>query len=179
VGQSSGERLIRARTTRVSVGIFAVALFAGGCTSAAAKPTGGSSSGAARTSAPLVAPTVTSGESFAFFQDLSRVDPSLSSYVNSNQSVALRSLITDGAAFCAFLRRGGDVDDAMASVVVGAKSVESETHLPISVKTFNAVDAVALVDLCPKEQTLLPAADRSHIRSLTQSLSSAKGASGT
>ena len=180
VGQPGGERLIRPiPLAKVSVGLIAFVLLAGGCTSAAGKPTDGSSNGRARTSAPLVGPKVTSGESLAFFQDLSRVDPSLSSYVNSDQPVALRSLITDGSAFCAFLQRGGGVDDAMASVVVGAKSVESDTHLPISVTTFNAIDAVALVDLCPSEQTLLPAADRSHIQSLTDSLSSARGPSGT
>ncbi len=179
MGQPSGERLIRtAPKAKITAGVIVIALIAGGCTSAAEKPSAGSSPRRVTTSRPLVAPKVTSSASLAYFQDLSRVDPSLSTYVNSDESVALRALITDGSAFCAFLQRGGGVDSAMASVVVGAKSVESDTHLPISVKTFNAIDAVALVDLCPSEQASLPAADRSHIRSLTHSLSTARGASG-
>jgi len=84
--------------------------------------------------------------------------------------VALQALLTDGSAFCAFLKRGGGVDDAMESVVIGARSVESQTHLPKSVTTFNAIDAVALVELCPPEQKLLPSADQAHIESLSKSL---------
>jgi hypothetical protein len=90
--------------------------------------------------------------------------------LDSRQEVALQALLTDGSAFCAFLKRGGGVDDAMESVVIGARSVESQTHLPKSVTTFNAIDAVALVELCPPEQKLLPSADQAHIESLSKSL---------
>ena len=58
----------------------------------------------------------------------------------------------------------------MTSLVVGANSEESQTHLPATVTTYNTIDAVALLKLCPAEQKLIPAADRSRIRSLAQAL---------
>ena len=58
----------------------------------------------------------------------------------------------------------------MASVVIGARSVEPETHLPSTVTTFNAIDSIALLTLCPSEQRLVPGADRSRIRALGQAL---------
>ena len=147
---------------------FVVALV-GGCTSTADRS---ARSGAGRTAPAngrLVAPRTTYAQDAEYFQDVAKVDPSLSSYVDSRQEVALKALLTDGSAFCAFLERGGGVDSAMESVV-GARGVESETHLPTSVTTFNTIDAVALVDLCPAEQALLPLADRAHIKSLGKSL---------
>lgn len=141
---------------------------AGGCSASAGHSAAGPRTPPER---PLTAPKTSYAEDTEYFQDLARVDPSLSSYVESKQGVALQALLTGGSAFCAFLKRGGGVDNAMESLVVGADSVESRTHLPRSVATFNAIDSVALVDLCPAEQKLLPASDRAHIQSLSHSLS--------
>jgi hypothetical protein len=127
-------------------------------TTAAAPPT--------TASGPLVGPETTPVQDGAYFSDLARIDPDLATYVNSNGNVALQALLTDGSAFCAFLRRGGGIDNAMTSLVIGAKSVQSQTHLPASVTTFNAIDATSLVVLCPDEQSLIPAADRTKIRQL-------------
>jgi hypothetical protein len=85
--------------------------------------------------------------------------------------VALQALLTDGSAFCAFLARGGGIDVALEDTALGADSVESKTHLPRSVKTFNSIEAVALVTLCPSEQKLLPKADDAHIKALEHALS--------
>jgi len=126
---------------------------------------------------PLEPPEVTPAEDEAYFRDLATVDPSLSTYVNSEQGVGLQALITDGSAFCAFLSRGGGIDNAMESVVIGANSVEAQTHLPRSVRTFNAIDAVALIALCPGEQRVVPAATLGHIHQLEHSLASAPKAS--
>jgi hypothetical protein len=148
-----------------------VAVLAAGCSSggpSAARPT-------TTTAGPLLAPKTSYAEDTQYFQDLAKVDPGLSSYVESTQGVALQALLTDGAAFCAFLKRGGGVDNAMESVVIGARSVESKTHLPTSVATFNAIDAVSLVELCPTEQKLLPSADLAHVESLSRVLSGASG----
>ena len=84
--------------------------------------------------------------------------------------MALRALLTDGAAFCAFLLRGGGIDRALTSVAMGAKSVESQTHLPMKVVTFNTMEAVALLTLCPSERKLIPASDRVKIRTLGRAL---------
>ena len=81
-----------------------------------------------------------------------------------------RALLTDGSAFCAFLPRRGGIDEAMTSLVAGANSVEAQTHLPATVTTYNTIDAVALLELCPDEQKVLPAADRSRLRTLAQAL---------
>ena len=87
-------------------------------------------------------------------------------YEQQQGNVALRALLTDGSAFCAFLRTGGGIDNALVDVAVGARSTESETHLPLSVTTFNTIESVALLTLCPVYQKLLSAPDRSKIRAL-------------
>jgi hypothetical protein len=82
----------------------------------------------------------------------------------------LQALLTDGAAFCAFLNQGGGIDNAMESVVIGANSVEPKTHLPRSITTFNAIDAAALIALCPGEQGLIPKTSLEHIQALESAL---------
>jgi predicted solute-binding protein len=105
-----------------------------------------------------------------FLAEVTEVDPSLVAYEKKSGNVALRSLLTDGSAFCSFLKRDGDIDDAMVSVVLGAQHVETQTRLPMSVTTFNAVDAVALLSLCPSLQKSVPPSDLAKIRSLGASL---------
>jgi hypothetical protein len=109
---------------------------------------------------PLQAPPATPEQEGEFLTDVSEAD---------------RALLTDGSAFCAFLQRDGDVDQALVSLAVGARSVQNQTHLPLGVTTFNTIEAVALLTLCPGEQSLLPAADRSRITRLGQDLGQAQG----
>ena len=118
----------------------------------------------------LEAPKSTPTQDDAYFRDMATIDQSLSTYVTSEQGVALQALLTDGAAFCAFLKRSGGIDNAMESVVIGANSVEAQTHLPRSVSTFNAIDAAALIALCPDEQRLIPKTALQHIHELEQVL---------
>jgi hypothetical protein len=101
---------------------------------------------------------------------VTEVDPALATYEKTSGNVALRSLLTDGSAFCAFLKRDGDLDTAMVSVAVGARQVESQTQLPLSVTTFNAVDSVALLTLCPSLQSVVPTSDLARIRRLGAAL---------
>lgn len=119
---------------------------------------------------PLAAPTASAAEDGQFLAEVTEVDPALTTYEKSAGNVALRSLLTDGSAFCAFLSRDGDLDDAMVSVAVGARQVEPQTHLPLSVTTFNAIEAVALLTFCPSLQKVVPASDMSKIRELGASL---------
>lgn len=105
-----------------------------------------------------------------FLAEVTEVDPSLVAYEKKSGNVALRSLLTDGSAFCSFLKRDGDIDDAMVSVVLGAQHVETQSRLPMSVTTFNAIDAVALLSLCPSLQKSVPPSDMAKIRSLGASL---------
>ncbi len=107
--------------------------------------------------------------------DVTEADPALATYVQTQGNVALRALLTDGSAFCAFLQRDGGVDNAMVDLAVGAKSVEAQTHLPTSVTTFNAVEAVALLTLCPSYQKLLPASGQAKIRNLGDALADHSG----
>ena len=103
------------------------------------------------------------------------VDPALATYEQKEGNVALRALLTDGSAFCAFLQRGKGIDNALASVAVGARGDEAKTHLPLSVTTFNTIEAVALLTLCSHDQKLLPASVRSKIRKLGEALSTLTG----
>ncbi len=118
----------------------------------------------------MVGPKTTTVEDTQYLADVAAADPSLSAYVQKQGNTALDALLTDGSAFCAFLKRGGGIDNAMASLVIGARSDESKTHLPSTVTTFNTIDAVALITLCPDEQKLIPAADQARIESLAKSL---------
>jgi hypothetical protein len=129
---------------------------------------GGPSWGASK---PLAGPKTTAAKDSQYLLDVAKVDPALSSYVQQHGNVALRALLTDGAAFCAFLSRGGGIDAALTSVAVGARSVEAQTHLPLKVLTFNTMEAVALLTLCPADQKLIPAADRAKIRKLGRAVS--------
>ena len=100
--------------------------------------------------ARCVAPKTTAVEDAGYLTDVAKADPDLASYVQQDGNVALRAMLTDGAAFCAFLRRGGGIDTALVDVALGAHSVESQTHLPANVHTFNTLESVALIDLCPE-----------------------------
>jgi hypothetical protein len=118
----------------------------------------------------LIAPKTSAAQDARYLSDVAKSDPALSTYVQQQGSVALKAMLTDGGAFCAFLRRGGGIDNALLDVAAGAKSVESETHLPSGVTTFNAIEAVALIDLCPREQRLVPASVRTKLRRLRSAL---------
>jgi hypothetical protein len=120
---------------------------------------------------PLVAPKTTTTEDGAYLADVAKADSALATYVQKQGNVALRALLVDGSAFCAFLHRGGGIDNAILSVAVGAKSVESTTELPLTVTTFNTVESVALLELCPTEQSLVPASVRAKLRVLGEELS--------
>lgn len=119
----------------------------------------------------LSAPHDSVAQDGQFLADVTEADPSLVTYEKSEGNVALRSLLTDGSAFCAFLHRDGDIDGAMVSVAEGAQQDETQTHLPLSVTTFNAVDAVALLTLCPSLEAVVPASDMVKIRALGATLS--------
>jgi hypothetical protein len=114
----------------------------------------------------LTAPRSSAAQDAQFLSEVAEADPTLVTYEKKSGNVALRSLLTDGSAFCAFLNRDRDMDSAMVSVVVGARQVEAESHLPMTVTTFNAVDAVALLTLCPSLQSVVPKRDVTKIREL-------------
>ena len=118
----------------------------------------------------ISAPRTSAAQDGQYFMDLAKADPGLATYVQTEGNVALRALLTDGSAFCAFLQTGGGIDNAMASVVIGARSVEAQTHLPSTVRTFNAIDAVSLLTICPGDQRFVPEADRARVRALGQAL---------
>lgn len=107
--------------------------------------------------------------------DVTEADPALVTYEQKHGNVALRALLTDGSAFCALLRRGGGLDEALVAEAEGARDTESQTNLPLSVTTFNSIEAVALLTLCPSEQKLVPASVRSKIRDLGDTLTKRSG----
>ncbi len=121
-------------------------------------------------SAPLRAPKTTNAQDTRFFTDVAEADPTLASYEQKQGNVALRALLTDGAAFCALLAHEKELDAALVEEANGARSSEAQTHLPLSVTTFNTIESVALLTLCRSEQKLLPASDRTKIRQLGKML---------
>jgi hypothetical protein len=170
------------RRGRIGALLLAVAAVTTSC--GASRPTGSSpvtTAGSSPVTTAGSSPVTTAGSSLAapksspaqdaeYLSDLAQADSVLASYIQAQGNVALRALLTDGSAFCAFLQRGGGIDNAMTSLVIGANSDESQTHLPATVTTYNTIDAVALLKLCPAEQKLVPTADRSKIQQLAQTL---------
>jgi len=131
---------------------------------------GSSGNGAADPAGPLHAPETTPAQDNEYLLDVTKADPDLATYVQEQGDTALRALVTDGSAFCAFLAHGGGMDNALASVAIGARSVESQTSLPLAVATFNTMESVALVVLCPNEQRLVPASVQSELGALKTEL---------
>jgi hypothetical protein len=167
----------RQRSRRLTVGAIALLLVAAGAgtwmlsrgahsSTTPKSTTSASVPSPAKSSTPLTAPKASVAEEAQFLSEVTEVDPALTTYEKQSGNVALRSLLTDGSAFCAFLDRDRDIDTAMVSVAVGARQVESQTHLPMTVTTFNAVDSVALLTLCPSLQTVVPSSDMAKIRKL-------------
>jgi hypothetical protein len=163
-GRTAGHRWRRAAAA--SLAVLAVGAF--GSTSIAG------SAAAANKPKPLKAPKTTPAQDAQYLTDVAKADPALATYLQKEGNVGLRAVLTDGSAFCAFLRRGSGIDSAMVSLAVGARGVESKTHLPATVRTYNTVEAVALVALCPSELRLIPASDRTKIRKLGQELGPAQ-----
>jgi hypothetical protein len=162
-----------------------VAVGAAGCSGGPSTAAGSSStqpttnlSGTSGTS-PLKAPATSATDDAAYLSEVTEADPPLATYEQKHGNVALRALLTDGSGFCALLGRGGGVDKALVDLAVGARSDEAHTHLPLKVTTFNAIEAVALLTLCPSEQRFLPAADQTKIRQLGAALAGRSATSPT
>lgn len=139
--------------------------------SAAATSTSSTSS----KSAPLSAPKTTVEQDTKFFAEVTKADPSLETYAQGHGNVALEALLTDGSAFCALLKRGGGIDEALVEEAEGARSTEAQTSIPLSVTTFNTIESVALLTLCRSEQKLVPASVRSKLRRLADNLAKPSG----
>ena len=160
------------RSVGSAVVLAIVAVGAAPCGAAeSATTTASARSSIGRTHQPrLTAPRTTPAQDANYLADVGKADPDLATYVQQQGNVALKAMLTDGTAFCAFLDRGGGIDNALLDVAVGARSVESETHLPANVTTFNTIEAVALIVLCPSEQLRVPVSVRSKLNQLKKAL---------
>jgi hypothetical protein len=147
--------------------LLSVAAGAAACGSAGSGAASSTTSGSKADG--FVTPKTTVSQDSTYLLDVVKADPGLSTYAQSGQ-VADKALLVDGIAFCGYLHQGGGIDRALTSVAAGAQSLESTTHLPMSVTTFNTIEGVALVVLCPSEQKLLPSADQVKIRQLGRQL---------
>ncbi len=123
----------------------------------------------------LSAPKTTFAQDTKYLTDVTVADPALSKYEQKQGNLALRALLTDGSAFCALLTREKGLDAALVAEASGVRSAESQTHLPLSVTTFNTIESVALLTLCPSEQRLVPPSVRSKIHSLGKALGKRPG----
>ena len=126
----------------------------------------------ARSSGQLRAPKTSTAQDARYLTDLAEADSDLVSYANKYGNSALNGMLDDGLAFCAILRRGGGIDNALVSEAEGARADEKTTHLPLNVHTFNTLESLALIDLCPSEQRLVPASVRAKLSQLGGALKS-------
>jgi hypothetical protein len=168
----------RQRTRRavayVSV-VLAAVLLAACSQSSPPRSEATTSTTASNPSTPLSASKTTFAQDTKFFTDVTEADPALVTYEQKHGNVALQALLTDGSAFCALLKQGGGIDNALVAEADGARSTESQTSLPLSVTTFNTIESVALLTLCPSEQALVPASVRARIRNLGDALANRAG----
>ncbi len=148
---------------------------AGSATTTSTKPSGSKSATSPTSPRPLRAPKTSFAQDAKFFTDVGQADPALITYQQQYGNTALRALLTDGSAFCALVRRGGGINAALVAEAEGARSTEAQTNLPLSVTTFNTIESVALLTLCPSEQKRLPASVRSKIRRLGAALAQRPG----
>src|SRR5580704_16863598 len=72
-------------------------------------PTAPSTTSTPASATPRPAPKASVADDAQFLTDVTTVDPTLTSYEKRSGNVALRSLLTDGAAFCSFLNRYRDI----------------------------------------------------------------------
>jgi hypothetical protein len=161
------------RRARRSLALLGALVVAAGCGSGGAvhaKAAPAATTVPAGSDAPLQAPPTSPQQDSNFLSDVVKADPTLAGYAQQYGDTAARTLLTDGSAFCAFLLRGGGVDQALVSLAIGARGVENQTHLPLGVTTFNTIEATALLTLCPAEQTLLPQSVRDRITQLGEEL---------
>jgi len=164
---------MRSRATRSLAALLVAlptALVAGAVTIGAfAQPV---ASEVARHNGQLRAPKTTTAQDARYLTDVAQADSDLVSYVNKYGNGALQGMLTDGLAFCAFLRGGGGIDNALVNEAVGARADEKKTHLPLNVHTFNTIESLALIDLCPGEQRLVPSSVRAKLSQLGGALRS-------
>jgi hypothetical protein len=166
----------RTRRAVAYVSVVLVALLLAACSqSSPPRSEATTSTTASNPSAPLPAPKTSFAQDTQFLTDVTEADPALVAYEQKYGNVALQALLTDGSAFCALLERGGGIDNALVAEAEGARSTESRTSLPLSVTTFNTIESVALLTLCPSEQTLVPASVRARIRNLGDALAHRAG----
>jgi hypothetical protein len=144
----------------------------------AATTTSASSAPATSVPAPsdhLAAPKTTFAQDTKYLSEVTLADSALARYEQKQGNVALRALLTDGSAFCALLAREKRIDAALVAEASGVRGTESRTHLPLSITTFNTIESVALLTLCPSEQKLVPPSVRSKIRALGRALGKRPG----
>ena len=134
-----------------------------------------SKSSGSRSSSQLRAPKTSYAQDTKYLTDVAVADGALATYEQEHGNVALRALLTDGSAFCALLQRAKGIDEALVAEADGARSTETQTSLPLSVSTFNTIETVALLTLCPSELKLVPAPDRTKIRKLGDRLAKRPG----
>jgi hypothetical protein len=159
---ATGQMMLLAVVLGVTLGVVGPVVSAG-------------ASGSTTTSVPLKAPKTSYAQDTKFFTVAAEADPALALYEQKQGNVALRALLTDGSAFCALLARQGGLDQALVEEAAGARNTEGQTHLPLSVTTFNTIESVAVLTLCPSEQKLLPGSVRSRIRNLGKALTQRPG----
>ena len=138
-------------------------------------PPAASAGASSSPSSPLRAPKTSNAQDSKYFTDVAEADPALVSYEQKQGNVALRALLTDGSAFCALLGRERNLDTALVEEATGVRGTEAQTHLPLSVTTFNTVESVSLLTLCPSEQRLLPSSVRTKIRNLARTFAKSSG----
>lgn len=178
------------RTVTLACGLLAAVVCVGACgrsdptgsagattstSSAPSASTPGSTSPGSTSAGALRAPKTSVAEDRTYFDEITEADPALVAYEQKEGNVALRALLTDGSAFCALIRHDRGIDQALVDEADGVRSTESQTSLPLSVTTFNTIESVGLLALCPSELELVPAEVRSKIRRLGTSLTQRSG----
>jgi hypothetical protein len=154
-------RLSRPKLRTIAPGLVCVAGIGASC---------GSGKPAAHTTTTIALPTYTAAQKSAYFRDLERTDPTLTTYVTQHGQAVLVALLADGAGFCEFVAAGQDLETAVSNLQTQAQQLESNTGLPASLTTCEIIGTDALIALCPSEQSSLSSSQLAQLQQVEHNL---------
>jgi hypothetical protein len=125
---------------------------------------------AAETTTTVAFPTYTAAQKNAYFRDLERTDPTLTSYLAQHGRSGTVALLADGAGFCGFVAAGQNPATAVSNLQRQAQGLQSKTGLSGSLTTYEIIGTDALLTLCPSEQSSLSPSQQAQLRQIEHNL---------
>jgi hypothetical protein len=115
-------------------------------------------------------PTYSAAQQNAYFHDVTKSVPSVSSYVNQRGTAALDALLAYGSGFCTFLQAGQDPTTALGNLQTQAQNLQAKTGFTAPQTTYETIATDALIALCPSEQSSLSPDEQAQLQQVKQTI---------